>query len=289
VSSFTIAPLATVITMLEWTDEEIRTVVAEQFGDEIRACTALRDFAVGELQAWSGRAIKRGADRIIIAEAARGTKTFDAGIQLCEHGFGEQGAMLNRSLFEGMAIAHWVSDNRREAVRLFTRHAKYSALLWHETFDALGWLSETESKAAIGVAPRQRNEFKRLFGRYGEKAWVGRSVPELLRQIEHLWDREGRTHLWAFHDVPYRFSNQILHSSATAAGAATTRQTAEALHMTFGPSNQFIAQALFAAYWTYGQLFSLLVHVFRLSSGDSFSAVYQAGGEVFSNVREARD
>jgi hypothetical protein len=79
-----------------------------------------------------------------------------------------------------------------------------------------------------------------------------RRAVRLLRAIEHLWDDEGRTHLWSFHDVPHRHSNQILHSTATAAGTVTARQTADALDISIGPSNNFISQALFSAYWIYG-------------------------------------
>jgi hypothetical protein len=97
-------------------DDDVRALIADEYDDELDACKTLLEFSIGEVQAWSGRPVKRGADRIIISEAARATKTFDAVIRLCALGFGEQAVMLNRSLFEGMVVAHWVSANRREAV-----------------------------------------------------------------------------------------------------------------------------------------------------------------------------
>src|SRR5687767_2424023 len=118
--------------MADLTDEEIRELIAEHYGDEIAACRELLEFGISELQQWSGRPVKRGADRVIVFEASRATKTFDAIIRLCELGFGEQAVMLTRSLFEGMVVAHWVPDNRREAVTLFTRYSRYSALLLWE-------------------------------------------------------------------------------------------------------------------------------------------------------------
>lgn len=36
---------------------------------------------------------------------ARGTKSFGAALLLCDRGYGEQAAMLNRSLFEDATIA----------------------------------------------------------------------------------------------------------------------------------------------------------------------------------------
>jgi Family of unknown function (DUF5677) len=268
--------------MADLTDDDVRALIAEEYGDELAACNELLEFAIKEVQHWSGRPVKCGADRIILAEAARATKTFDAVIRLCESGFGEQAVMLNRSLFEGMAVAHWVSDNRREAVGLFTRHARYGALLWRETFGELGWLDEADLKRARSVGPKQRKEFERLFGPYGAKPWVRRSLPKLLKEIDHQWDKQGRDHLWAFHNVANRHSNQVLHSTPLAAGATATAQTEDALHMTIGASNQFVPQALFSAHWIYGQLFSLLIEVFRISSREEFHSVWQPGGEVFS-------
>ena len=139
--------------MTDLTDDDVRARIAETYGEQLDACRTLLEFGIGELQAWSGRAIKRGADRIIVAEAARATKTFDAVIRLCALGYGEQAVMLNRSLFEGMAVGHWVSANRREAVGLFTRHARFVAFLWRETFDALGWLTE-EARRVLGTRSR---------------------------------------------------------------------------------------------------------------------------------------
>jgi hypothetical protein len=108
-----------------------------------------------------------------VSEAFRATKTFQVIIRVCALGFGEHALMLNRSLFEGMAVAHWVPENRREAVGLFTRYARYSDLLWRETFTELGWLEEADLPPARSVGPKKRKEFKKLFGKYGERDGSG--------------------------------------------------------------------------------------------------------------------
>jgi Family of unknown function (DUF5677) len=267
----------------ELTDDEIRMCIIETYGSQLKACRDLLALAHNELGAWSGRAVKRGADRIIVAEAARATKTFDGVVRLCEAGFGEQAAMLNRSLFEAMAIAHWVSDNRRLAVGLFARHSHYNAVLWYETFDRLGWLTEADRVRRPKAGPKKRAEFKKLFGTYGTEPWVKRNLPALLREIEHLWDEPGRGQLWAFHDVPHRHNNQMLHSTATAAGAAHIAATANELRFTIGASNQLVIQALLTGYWTYGQVFSLLIHVFRLASRAEFERLFESGVGALSD------
>ena len=262
-------------------DAEVQAVVARDHGGELEACRKLLEFGVSQMQGWTGRPIKRGADRLILAEAARATKTFEAVIRLSEAGFGEQGVMLDRSLLEGMAVVHWVSDNRREAVRLFTRHAKYSAVLWDETFDRLGWLEGGDSRAAPSITRKQREEFKRLFGTYGEKPWVQRSLRSSCEPSSILGG-PARRDLWIYHDVANRYSNQVLHSTATSAGGATIAVTGHELHMSIGASDQFISQALLPAYWTYGQTLSLLIDVFRFPSKEQFRSIYRPALERFS-------
>jgi hypothetical protein len=189
--------------------------------------------------------------------------------------------MLNRSLFEGMAVAHWVAHHRREAVSLFVRHEKLTRQLWYETLDGLGWLDETDRARRPRLGPKKRAELVKLFGPYGTAPWVRRNLPTVLREIEHLWDEKGRAQLWEFHDVPHRHSNQMLHSSVTAVGATFAGASSNALRLTMAPSNQLVPQALLSAFWTYGQVFSLLRDVFKLKGGDVFREIFDAGFEAF--------
>jgi hypothetical protein len=222
---------------------------------------------------------------MILSEAVRATKTLGAVVLLCEVGYAEQALMLDRSLFECMAVAHWVSSHRRDAVRLFTRHERFSRFLWHQTLDALGWLDEEDDrKSWPSVGPKQRKELERLFGRYGTNAWWQMSVPKLLENIEDQWDPKGRKDLWEHHDVVYRLSNQVLHSTATSVSGTIIGETPATLTMTAGPSNRLVAPALYAAHWTYGQTFTLLSDVFKLASGKAFRQLWQNSGQAFDTA-----
>lgn len=270
------------------TDDEIHERIADAYGSQLASCELLLALAHNEMATWSGRAVKRGADRIILAEVARATKTFDAVARLCRLGFGEQAAMLNRSLFEAMVVAHWTSDNRREAVGLFVRHHEYTSVLWYETFDALGWLDDEDVTARPTIGPKKRAELKKLFGKYGTEPWTKRSLPAMLREIEHLWDQAGQTQLWAMHDVPHRHNNQMLHSTATAVSAAHLGTTSTELRLTIGPSNLLVERALLSAYWSYGQVFGLLIDVFCLRDRTSFEKAFDAGMRAFDATAEDR-
>src|SRR5689334_3667467 len=82
------------------------------FRPEFLACRDLLALA------WDRKPDDVGGDAfraLLLAIFARSTLTYRAIMQLCRGGFGEQADMLNRSLFEDMAAAHWVSLHRDEA------------------------------------------------------------------------------------------------------------------------------------------------------------------------------
>src|SRR5206468_2671907 len=64
---------------------------------------------------------------------------------------------------------------------------------------------------------KSRSEFEKLFGRYGEKSWVTRSLHAVLEEIEQLWEDETRRkqELWGYYALGHRINNLKLHSSAT--------------------------------------------------------------------------
>jgi hypothetical protein len=59
---------------------------------------------------------------LLLAFLMRGITTFEAMILFGSHGFGEQTAMLNRSLFEQMLDAHWLADNETEGRAMLRDH-----------------------------------------------------------------------------------------------------------------------------------------------------------------------
>src|SRR4051794_28614731 len=112
---------------------EAESTMRAAFAGEIGACERLLEFA-GEhaLNRWTGRPIESTADRLIAVEFGRATKTYRAALDLSLGGFGPQASMLNRSLFEGMAVAYWISDNPDRAADLFEKHERHNRDVWVE-------------------------------------------------------------------------------------------------------------------------------------------------------------
>ena len=112
--------------------EEVRRQISAAFEHDLRACTELEAFAVRRSTPWQGRAIQKSsadepprADEVLALLYARATKTFKAELLLAREGYGEQAAMLNRSLFEGMAVAHSVVANEEAAAERFIRSWRF--------------------------------------------------------------------------------------------------------------------------------------------------------------------
>ncbi|MGH3481427.1 MAG: DUF5677 domain-containing protein [Nocardioidaceae bacterium] len=105
---------------------------------------------------------------------ARSTKTYRAAVQLARHGYGEQAAMLNRSLFEGMAVAHWVHANERTASERFNRAFTFDRHLLARLLENIGWIPE-EKHGELGpeIDVDELKQMEIDFGRYGEKLWAG--------------------------------------------------------------------------------------------------------------------
>jgi hypothetical protein len=87
----------------------------ERIERQLAVCRRLLDAVGAYGAAWRGRGGRPMADLtdvLLHTFLARSTRTFEAIVHLGSRGFGEQAAMLNRSLFEDMVDAHWVSLHR---------------------------------------------------------------------------------------------------------------------------------------------------------------------------------
>jgi hypothetical protein len=127
--------------------------------------------------------------------------------------------MLTRSLFEDMAIALWVSlpVHQEEAIELLQKHNNFGRLLAADSLEKhADWLDpvpfDLDDLAAL---EEHRSDYEQLFGRYGEKSWVTKSLHAILTEVEHLWEDEERRkrELWGYYALGRRINNLKLHSS----------------------------------------------------------------------------
>lgn len=273
-------------------DREVRTAedrariereVRQHFAAHLGPVERLRDFAVAHLAPWRGRALEpAGVDALLAAEGSRATKTFHGALHLVLGGFGPQAAMLNRSLFEGMAVAHWLTAEPDEALRRFEDHDLHNRLLWSGTLGKRGWLKDGEEVPI--VADDERRRLDSLFGRYGERSWTGLSLYELMKAIEHLWPQgPSRDDLWEFFEVAHRDNNQMLHSTvgALTAGVRVGEDDASLSFDGF-PSGRHIRRACVGMFWIYMQTLTLLFSHFGIPDRDELDRIWLEGRDVFT-------
>lgn len=237
--------------------------VRSTYGPRLDACRRVLGFAQDALHDWNGRTIHMGSvDPIVLAESGRATKTYAGIMRLLTGGFGPQAAMLNRSQFEGMAIAHWAHATPERAIELFKKHSRHSELLSSQT------AAKSDGAERQVAAPDTADELKelgRLFGPRGTRLWTGhRNLHELVGVIENQWS-EGplRDELWWYFDTAHSDNNKTLHSTARSLRAGVV-QTPDYLKLDIGASDLQLDRALIGSLWVYHQTVTLLWDHFAL-------------------------
>lgn len=277
----------------DWTAERrerLRETIRAENMLALAACDALQAAMNARLKPWSGRPQARDepeytTDQIVLLELGRSSKTFEAIRSLCREGYGEQAAMLNRSLFEGMAVAHWVHSSGPEAEPRIKEALRFDEHLAAVLIEEVQWSSEVDVEEVrtadeLRDARLEGDELSRMegkFGKYGEWMWTGhRNMLELLKSIENQWD-DGGLQLWQYFKVINRDNNQLLHSTASGLTRAFSRHSEGGAHIWVGASNVHVNAALFGAYWTFGQTASLIAERFELNDREGLGSVIAEG------------
>lgn len=268
---------------MDWTSEDqqhLSNLIAAENLLALRAFDQLTAATTARIKPWSGREQRADepgftVDQLISLEFARSTRTFGAVLHLCREGYGHQAAMLNRSLFEGMAVAHWIEAKPAEAQAQSEQSLRFGSHLAAALVDDLGWADDVDEEKLAGARLEgdALKAMKDRFGRYGQWLWTGhRNLPALLREIEEEWD-DGGDQLWLFYKVVNRENNQQLHSTMIGLTSAFNRHVEGGANLWIGPSNVYISETLFGAYWTYGQTLTLVAERFELNDREAIGTL----------------
>jgi Family of unknown function (DUF5677) len=264
-------------------DAETRNQLRSLYAPDFEAVDSLLDFADRVLAQWHVPARKQ--DGIVAAEVARSTKMLRAGLLLSEQGYGEQAAMICRSMFESMAVMHWVVAHPDEAVERFEKYDRYIRVLWWESMVKAGWADPNEKPPPV-LTDDERAELCAEFGTYGEKLWTGhRNMPALLADIEDQWPEKLRGELWTYFDIAHRMNNRLLHSTPTATRGTIGEAESEQLVFTSGPTAVMIEQALFCLFYIYDQVLGLIFEHYNPAGYDEYRTVVDRGVELLRAKR----
>jgi hypothetical protein len=247
--------------------EEALNAISLQHWKQLAACEALRDLLLEIVRPWHGRLLDpaRPEDALLAALLTRSAKTFWAVIELARIGFGEQGMMLNRSLFEDVADAYWITLDPEQAKSRYVQHHDHGQMIM---FEALAKHPTLYNPADIPRSdPEQRKELDALFGAYGHKSWTGIPLHKRVEMVGHLWiDEREREHLRFFGRVVQRINNQQLHTRADAVNRTVRSRNDAEIAFQLGPSDALAEQALFGAFWTFWYILRLILDHFEVEA-----------------------
>jgi hypothetical protein len=239
-------------------------------------CQRLLDEVTGRLRAAprarrpTAKALHHTADVIAYVLFARSTRTYEGVVKhLGQRGFAEQGAMLNRSLFEDMVDARWVALNPEIAVERLRQHHRYSQQLRIETarrFPQYFGQAIATQELDPPMDDEERHALTALYGPFATKTWTGLNLHERFRAGKETWkpgdDRQQAEFIYAW---LHRDNNETLHASAhslAVLGAPTVSQ--DEVRFRLGSTQHLLPGVLWFAYWTYAQTVAQFWLVFEL-------------------------
>jgi Family of unknown function (DUF5677) len=231
----------------------------------------------------SGHRDSSTPDKIVVGIFMRSTNVWRAAGYLCGVGFGVEAGMLNRVLFEALADLAWTSMHPDEATELFPKNDEFAQLLIAEK--ASGF-PQFDVEPLTQSQKERLAELKELFGDFGEKHWTRLSVHGRLQSSKDAFIREGEfAQVERWHAIAHFQHNQLLHGSPLALAHRVRELDADTTAFVFGPSDDWLSQALVAGAWTISMITLLALRHFAIPAAEDF---WQAADAELTVLRASR-
>jgi len=244
-------------------EERVRVAL----GPQVAACERFMEFSweVIGTEPWTGRPISEDlAERLIAGEMSRAFKSYGGVIDAALGGYGPQGAMVDRSLFEGMAVAHWIKLNPELAGDRFRKHVRHNMAMWNKRLGAHG-----REGVQLTLTEAETKEYDKLFGPWGDKLWCGMPMHKLIDEIEGEWEEgERRSELRFMFAVAHADNTETMHTTATSLTSSIVQDDLDGLRTEAGPSIFRVDRALLGALWPWAHMLRMSASYFELDGAD---------------------
>jgi hypothetical protein len=229
---------------------------------------------------------------LVLRTLARGRATYMTIVNLVETDSTLQAAMLSRSLFEDMVVAHWLVLHREDPDWLVQRFDDHrDAMRLHDATmrDQVNFLPSGDD---VSDLVGREEALRRVFGKYAERDWWGQdregrkvSMPEVVSRLAADPRFQPRLRgeapiLEQYYALQHKAWTQALHH--TAAGMQIHPNESGRFPLAVGPSPLLV---LFGNYWVFGQLIFVAL---ELGADDSvfayFEKLFLSGLAVFGEV-----
>jgi hypothetical protein len=223
-------------------------------------------------------------EQIVAGTTARAQETFFAIYQLTRARQTIQAAMLCRSLFEDMVVAHWIALHEDDPEFLVNRYLDH--------LDAMR-LNEAATARRHGVEPPdisdlagREDDLKDEFGAYAQRDWWGIrrdgskiNMPELVTELEeaerfHPRMRGEKPVLREMYEKAQKWNTQLLHHTAAGMPVALNREDQRKPRALPTPAELTV---LGQAYWVHAQLVILVLDIVPNQDWREFEAIFLRG------------
>lgn len=191
---------------------------------------------------------------LVVGSLARSTKTYQAALLLSDRGYGQQAAMLNRSLFEDMVVVWWMCLRSRgdDLVDAMKRHHDHARVLYNRACERYPDLNFEKADGDGALDPEYVALLDKEFTPYGGQ-WHGKKLHQLVRDVDDGWEQPYEDLLGKFMSIVNHWNNYLLHhSSVGLLQNVRWQDPARTPKLLMGPSNDWAPQSLWTAYWCYG-------------------------------------
>jgi hypothetical protein len=225
---------------------------------------------------------------------SRSRGTFEVIVDLVAQGRTLQAAMLGRSLFEDMAVGHWLVLHRADPEWLIARFEGHVAAMRLYDADVRRRMGAPAIDDVSDLAGRE-GELRAEFGRHAERDWWGRDrdgnrvgMPQLVSALAAAPQFRPRLKgeeavLEQYYAMQHKAWTQALHHTAAGMQAWTAQDGA--LPMAVAGPTPFLI--LFGNYWVFGQLiFAVLDLGAPIAASVHFEKLFLAGLAVFGEMSE---
>ena len=234
----------------------------------------------------------RPLEDLVLRTLARGRATYETIVNLVETGATLQAAMLGRSLFEDMVVAHWLVLHEEDPDWLVQRFYDHrDAMRLHDATmrEQVNFLPSGDD---VSDLVGRENALRREFGKYAERDWWGRdreggkvSMSEVVRRLAADPRFQPRLQgeepvLEQYYALQHKAWTQALHH--TAAGMQVHASDGGRFPVAVGPSPVLL---LFGNYWVFGQLIFVALELAAPNTAFSyFEKLFLSGLAVFGEV-----
>lgn len=230
---------------------------------------------------------------VLFRTLARGRGTFDAIVELVLAERSLQAAMLGRSLFEDMAVAHWLVLHRDNAEWLLRRFFDHEAAMRLHDAATRERLRPGEPAPDVAELVGREAHLRAEYGRYAEREWWGKdrdgtriTMPLLVERLAAAEEFRPRLRgeapiLEQYYSLQHKAWTQTLHH--TAVGIYTTNDGDGRFATAVAGVPAFMI--LYGNYWVFGQLtYVTLWHGAPSDAADHFYKQFLAGLAVFGEM-----